>query len=43
MQLNELLQRLKGVKGNGNQYKALCPAHHSIQIAIQAAIQKSKE
>jgi len=27
MQLNELLQRLKGVKGNGKQYKALCPAH----------------
>jgi len=28
MQINELLQRLKGVKGNGKQYKALCPAHH---------------
>lgn len=27
MQLNELLQRLKSVKGSGNQYTALCPSH----------------
>jgi len=27
MQLHDFLSRLKGVKGNGNQYNALCPAH----------------
>ena len=27
MQLNDVLQRLKGAKGGGNQYTALCPAH----------------
>ena len=27
MQLNDFLTRLKGVKGNGNQYQAQCPAH----------------
>lgn len=27
MQLNEFLERLKTVKGNGNQYTAICPAH----------------
>ena len=27
MRLNEVLQRLKGVKGSGGQYNALCPVH----------------
>ena len=34
MQLNYILRLLKGVKGGGGQYKALCPAHHDTEPSL---------
>ena len=35
MQLSEFLARLKGAKGNGNQYQAQCPAHNDNSPSYQ--------
>ena len=38
MDLNEVLQRLQGVKGSGNQYTALCPAHEDSKPSLSVAV-----
>ena len=42
MRLNDVLQRLKGVKGNGGQYTALCPAHEDKTPSIAISEKEGK-
>ena len=42
MQLHDLLQHLKGVKGNGNQYQAQCPAHKDNSPSLSVSIAEGK-
>ena len=42
MQMNEILTRLKGVKGNGNQYTALCPAHDDKTPSLAVSVKDGK-
>ena len=42
MRLNDILQRLKGVKGSGNQYTALCPAHEDKNPSLAISAKEGK-
>ena len=42
MRLNDVLQRLKGVKGNGGQYTALCPAHEDKNPSLAISEKEGK-
>ena len=42
MQINEVIAKLKGVKGNGNQYTALCPAHDDKNPSLAVSVKDGK-
>ena len=42
MRLSDILQRLKGVKGGGKQYTALCPAHEDKKPSLAISEKKGK-
>jgi DNA primase len=42
MQITDILARLKSVKGNGNQYTALCPAHDDKSPSLAVSVKNGK-
>ncbi len=42
MQINEILGRLKGVKGKGSQYTALCPVHDDKTPSLAISVKDGK-
>ena len=42
MQISEVTAKLKGVKGNGNQYTALCSAHDDKTPSLAVSVKNDK-